>query len=150
TGIEVVHVPYAGTAAALKDLMAGNVSWTLDSLTALIPFINNGDLRALAVSSRNRSPVLPDVPTISEAAMPGYESSSWFAVFGPAGMDRKLVDKIHADALKAFEDPETRSLLAGLGVSVPESMSVEDFEGYVRSEKDKYAGIIKRAGISVN
>ena len=101
TGVNIVHVPYRGSGPAVNDLVAGQVHLMFDNLPSSIQQIRAGNLRALAVTSAQRSPALPDVPTVAESGLPGFEASSWFAIFAPAKTPKPIVDKLNAEVLKA-------------------------------------------------
>ena len=146
TGIDVVHIPYKGTPEVVSDLLGGRVSYYFAPISPAIPLIRDGRLRALAVSSAKRSDQLPDVPTVAEAGVPGFEFELWFALWGPAGMPADIVEKINKDVNRALASPDVRERLAKLGNDTM-SMSTGEFSRFVRKELDDYARIIKAAGI---
>ena len=146
TGIDVVHIPYKGTPEVVSDLLGGRVSYYFAPISPAIPLIRDGRLRALAVSSAKRSDQLPDVPTVAEAGVPGFEFELWFALWGPAGMPADIVEKINKDVNRALASPDVRERLAKLGNDTM-SMSTVEFSRFVRKELDDYARIIKAAGI---
>ncbi len=146
TGIDVVHVPYKGTPEVVSDLMGGRVNYYFAPISPVIPLIRDGRLRALAVSSAKRSSELPDVPTVAEAGVPGFEFTLWFALWGPAGMPADVVEKINKDVNRALASADVRERLAKLG-SDTMSMSTGEFGRFVRKELDDYARIVKAAGI---
>jgi tripartite-type tricarboxylate transporter receptor subunit TctC len=145
-GIDFTHVPYKGTPEVVSDLMGGRVSYYFAPISPAIPLIRDGRLRALAVSSAKRSNQLPDVPTIAEAGVPGFEFALWFALWGPAGMPADIVEKINKDVNRALASADVRERLAKLGNETM-SMSTGEFSRFVRKELDDYARIIKAAGI---
>jgi len=146
TGIDVVHIPYKGTPEVVSDLLGGRVGYYFAPISPAIPLIRDGRLRALAVSSAKRSDQLPDVPTVAEAGVPGFEFELWFALWGPAGMPADIVEKINKDVNRALASPDVRERLAKLGNDTM-SMSTVEFSRFVRKELDDYARIIKAAGI---
>ena len=111
TGVDIVHVPYRGSAPAVNDLIAGQVDLMFDNLPSSIGQVRGGNLRAIAVTSAKRSPALPDVPTIAESGLPGFEASSWFAIFAPAKTPPEIVQKLNAEVLKILADPEVQKPL---------------------------------------
>ncbi|MCZ2496507.1 tripartite tricarboxylate transporter substrate binding protein [Xylophilus sp. Kf1] len=114
-GVDILHVPYKGSGPAITDLLGGQVDMMFDSITSAGPHIRAGKLRALAVTSARRSAALPDVPTVAEAGVPGYEVSPWFAVFAPAGTPAPIVARLQAALVDAMRQPETQAKLAGVG-----------------------------------
>ena len=115
-GVEATHVPYRGAGPALNDLLAGQVDFMIDVIPALLPHIQEGRLRALGVSTAQRVPLLPEVPTIAEAALPGYETYIWHGLFAPARTPRPVVERVAAEAAKAVNDPDCRRRMVELGV----------------------------------
>lgn len=146
TGTEIVHVPYRGGAAAINDLIAGRVQLMFESLNSIAPFARSGQVRALAVSGAHRSPGFPDLPTIAEAGVPGYEAATWSGVIAPAGVPRPIVDKLNAAinrtiATKAFQD---RFKVIG---DEPAGGTPEDFAATIAKDSAKWGAVVKRAGI---
>ena len=115
TGIDVIHVPYKGVGPALQDTLAGHVMSMISNIPSSKPHIDKGTLRALAVTSLQRSPALPDVPTMSEEGVKDYEVLNWFGVFAPAGTPQEIVDRLAAEAAAMFADPKTREMLTAEG-----------------------------------
>ncbi|HSW24035.1 MAG TPA: tripartite tricarboxylate transporter substrate binding protein, partial [Burkholderiaceae bacterium] len=113
--VDMLHIPYKGSGPAVSDLIGGQVDTMFDSVTSAAPHIKSGKLRALGVTTAKRSSALPDVPTIAEAGLPGYELSPWFAVYMPAGTPQPIVDRINAALLQAMKAPEVKSRFAGIG-----------------------------------
>ncbi len=146
TGIDVVHVPYTGASSVVPDLMSGRVNYYFAPITPVIPLIRDGKLRALAVSSGRRSSQLPEVPTVAEAGVPGFEFTRWFGLWGPAGMPAVVVEKINKDVNRVLASPDVRQRLANLGSDAMD-MSPEEFARFVRREIEDYARVIKAAGI---
>jgi len=146
TGIDAVHIPYKGTPEALKDTMTGRITYFFSPISAALPQIKDGKLIALAVSSAKRSSALPDVPTIAESGLPGFDYNLWVALFGPASLPADLVTKINADVQKIVALPDIRERLAGLGAE-PMPMSAAEFRKFVRDEIQVSEKIVKAAGI---
>lgn len=146
TGIDVVHVPYKGSAPALVELMGGQVSMMFDN-TAL-NLVKAGKLRALGVSTRNRLAVMPDVPTLSEAGVPGYDMAAWQGVVAAAGTPRPVIDKLNAEIVRLLRLADVQARLAADGWSVTTS-SPDRFAAYIASEIGRYAKIVKDAGARV-
>jgi tripartite-type tricarboxylate transporter receptor subunit TctC len=146
TGIDIVHVPYKGTAQFLPDLMAGRVQMSLDNVLAHLPHIKSGKVQVLAVASAQRSPLLPDVPTMAEAGVPGFESATNYTLFAPARIDAGVVALLNRAANAVIEQPDTREKLLAQGV-VPKGGSVEAVQGRMRDEMAKWAGVMKSAGL---
>ena len=146
TGIDAVHIPYKGTPEALKDTMTGRITYFFSPISAALPQIKEGKLIALAVSSAKRSSALPDVPTIAESGLPGFDYNLWVALFGPASLPADLVTKINADVQKIVALPDIRERLAGLGAE-PMPMSAPEFRKFVRDEIQVSEKIVKAAGI---
>jgi tripartite-type tricarboxylate transporter receptor subunit TctC len=148
-GVDMVHIPYKGTAPALTELVAGQVDLAFENMPALVPHIQAGRLRALAVTTAKRSAIMPELPTIAEAALPGYDASVWFGVFVPAGTPRPVIDRLHAEILKALQTPDLKSRMVSMGTEVS-GMGPDDFSAYVRREIPKWANLVKAAGVKVN
>lgn len=146
TGIDFVQVPYKGTQEVLTDLFGGRVTSYFAPISPIIPAVREGKLRALAVSSAKRSASLPDVPTVAEAGVPGFEFTLWFGLWGPAGMPADVVSQINRDMNRALAVAEVRERLAKLGNDTM-SMTPQEFSGFVRKEIADYARIVKAAGI---
>ena len=146
TGIDAVHVPYKGTPEAIKDTLTARVTYFFSPISAALPQIKEGKLVALGVSSVKRSSVLPDVPTIAESGLPGFDYNLWVAVFGPANMPADLVARINADVQKVAATPDIRERLAALGAE-PMPMSPQDFRKFVRDEVQGSEQVVKAAHI---
>jgi tripartite-type tricarboxylate transporter receptor subunit TctC len=146
TGIQVTHVPYKGVGPALQDTLAGHVMSMISNIPSSKPHIEKGALRALAVTSLKRSPALPDVPTMSDEGVSGYEVLNWFGVFAPAGTPKEIVDRLATEAAAMFTDPKTRESLTGDGAD-PIASSPADFAAFVRAEIKKWDEVGKAANI---
>ena len=148
TGLKLQHIPYRGAGPALNDLIPGRVDVMFNNIGAVMPLISGGKLRALGITSSKRSPVLPDVPTVSEAGVPGFDVSAWYALFVPAKTPEPIIRKMHADTVVALADPATKARLEQLGVGVVGS-SPEELRAYLAAEMAKWSVIIDEAGIKV-
>jgi tripartite-type tricarboxylate transporter receptor subunit TctC len=145
-GIDVTHVPYKGTPEAISDTIAGRVCCYFAPINAALPHVGGGKALALAVSSAQRSPLLPNVPTIAESGVPGFDYTLWVGLWGPAGMPGELANKINADVRKALNSPDLKDRLTKLG-TVPMDMSTQQFSDFVRKELDDTTKVMKAAGI---
>ena len=148
TGVDIVHVPYKGSGPAVVDLLGGQVQMMFDNLPSSAPQIKAGKLRPLGVTSKERSPTLPDVPTIAEAGVPGYEALSWFGVLVPAGTPDAIVAKLQNEIAKALADPAMRERFAELG-AVPVGGSPAEFAELITAETAKWAKVVQDAGIKL-
>jgi len=149
TGVDMVHVPYKGSAPALNDLMGGQVQLMFDNMPSALPQVKGGTLKALAVTTATRSPAMPDLPTIAEAGVPGFEASSWFGIFAPAGTPKEIVAKLQAEIARILKTPEMTERLAQQGAVAVGNTSAE-FTAYVQSELTKWAGVVKASGARVD
>ncbi len=148
SGIDVVHVPYAGAAAATTDLVGARVQMMFNNPVSALPQIKAGKLRALAVTSRKRSALLPDVPTVEEQGYPGFEATTWFGVLGPAGLPKPIVAKLEQDIIDALRAPDVRERLAAQLVE-PIGTTSEQFGVIMKAEVAKWEKIIKAANLRV-
>jgi tripartite-type tricarboxylate transporter receptor subunit TctC len=145
-GVEMVHVPYKGLSPALADLLSGQVQLMFSSVVAILPHIKAGKLRGLAVTGAKRLASLPELPTIAESGLPGYEASSWYGILAPAGTPRDIVMKLNAGLAKALEQPEVRNSLLAEGAE-PVGGSPEAFAAHIRAEKERLGKLIRDAKI---
>jgi tripartite-type tricarboxylate transporter receptor subunit TctC len=145
-GIQFEQVVYKGVAPAFTALVSGEVAVVLSALPSAMPHIKSGRIRPLGVTAAKRIPSLPDVPTIAETALPGFESSQWFGVLAPAGTPRPIIDTLHQAITRATQDPQLREKLAGMGMILVNS-TPEQFEKVIREETESWAKVIKAAGI---
>ena len=148
-GVDMVHVPYKGSAPALVDLVSGQVQLMFDNLPSSIAQIRGGKLRAIAVTSAQRAPALPDIPTIAESGLPGFEATSWFGVLAPAGTPAEIVKRLNAEIDKWLQSPEAKEKLLAQG-AVAAGGSAEEFAAYIRAETEKWAKVIKASGAKVD
>ena len=149
TGVNIVHVPYRGTAPMLAAVVAGEVQVVIDPLTTVLPHIQSGALRALAIAGAERSPKLPDVPTAPEAGFPNLLSPFWLGVVAPAGTARTIIDKLNAAFRESLAHAETRALLDRLGGEIRIGTPAE-FETMLADERAKWAAVVKAANIKVD
>jgi tripartite-type tricarboxylate transporter receptor subunit TctC len=149
TGVEIVHVPYRGSAPAVNDLVAGQVDLMFDNLPSSIGQVRGGNLRAIAVTSAKRSSALPDTPTIAESGVPGFEASSWFAIFAPTKTPKEIVDKLNAEVLKILADPEVQSRFAEIGGEI-RPYKPDELRAFVQSEIEKWAKVVKASGAKID
>lgn len=146
----LVHLPYRGSAPAIQDLIAGNTQVMFDNLPSALPHIRSGRLKALAVTSLERAPALPSVPTIEEAAgLKGFNATSWFGLLAPAGTPREIVAKVQQDVVKVLSTPEMRERFLGQGAA-PVGNTPEQFAAFIRSEIDKWAQVVKFSGAKID
>jgi tripartite-type tricarboxylate transporter receptor subunit TctC len=149
TGTQIVHVPYKGGAAGMVDLMAGQVQLMLESLNSITPHAKAGRIRGLAVSGAKRSTALPDLPTIAEAGVPGYEAVTWNGIVAPAGVPRPIVVKLNAEINKALASPTLKEKFAAIGAE-PTIGTPAQFAELIRKENAKWAGVVKRSGAKID
>ncbi|MFM9882953.1 MAG: Bug family tripartite tricarboxylate transporter substrate binding protein, partial [Burkholderiales bacterium] len=145
-GIDIVHVPYKGNGPMTTALIAGEVQMSMDSMAVSLPQVRAGKLRGLAVSGPKRWPLAADIPTVSEAALPGYEELGWHGVLAPAGTPREAIARLNRELARISTIPEVRERLLGLGYE-PTSNAPEEFAERIRIDLAKYAKIVKEAGI---
>jgi tripartite-type tricarboxylate transporter receptor subunit TctC len=148
-GVNLMHVPYKGSSPAVTDMLGGQVDLMFDSITSARPHIQSGKLRALGVTTAKRSSALPDVPTIAEAGVPGYEVSPWFAVFAPAGTPAGVVDRLNRVLNAAMQQPDTRRKLEGVGAE-PIGTTPQELAVHLNKELDRWGALIKARGIRMD
>ena len=149
-GVKMVHVPYKGTGQSMQDLLGGQHLVAFDTMPASAPHVRSGKLRALATSSAKRLPAFPDVPTAEEAGLAGYQVTTWYGVFAPAGTPPAIVNRLHADLVKAMQTPDTKSKLEGIGADGTVSRSPEEFAALVRTDTARYAKTVKDIGLKID
>jgi tripartite-type tricarboxylate transporter receptor subunit TctC len=145
-GISVTHIPYKGTPEALTDTVAGRIAYFFSPISAALPQVREGKLVALAVSSARRASTLPNVPTVAESGLPGFDYNLWVAVFAPAGTPTDVVDKINRDINRVLRDSEVQQRMAALGAE-PMPMTPAEFDRFMRNEMDDAAKVVKAAAI---
>jgi len=148
TGTQFVHVPYKGSAQCLTDLASGQIQLIFDNLTSIAPHVKAGRVRGLGVSSLRRSLIFPDIPTIAEAGVPGYETNSWGGMVVPARTPRAIVTKLNAEINKALQSPELRERYAAIEAE-PTGGTPEQFAAFVKTELVKWADVVKKSGAKV-
>ena len=149
TGTRIVHVPYKGGAAGTIDLIAGQVQLMMESSNSMTPHVKSGKVRGLAVSSPTRSPAFPDLPTIAEAGVPGYDATTWTGIVAPAGVPPAIVAKLNLEINRATAMPSLREKLMAIG-SEPVSSTLAQFGEFIRHENAKWADVIKRSGAKLD
>jgi tripartite-type tricarboxylate transporter receptor subunit TctC len=147
-GIAMTHINYKGSGPALTDVMAGFVEIMFENLPSALPFINANKLKVLAVTGKDRSPVLKSVPTLAESGFPGFDMVSWQALVAPAGTPKGVVDRLNTEVAKVLKTPEMKEKMTGLGTDVVAN-SPEQFAQYLREETAKWSKIVKDAGIKL-
>ena len=143
--VDLLHVPYKGSAPAVTDLLGGQVQAMFDNMPSSLPHVKSGKLRALAVTTKQRSPSAPDVPTMDEAGVPGFDVSSWFGLMAPKSTPREIVARMNLEANKALNSAEIKERFLELG-AVPAPMSTEAYGEYIRAEIKKWAEVVKVSG----
>jgi tripartite-type tricarboxylate transporter receptor subunit TctC len=143
-GAQMTHVPYKGMGPAMADLVSGRVQVSFGSITAALPFLQDGRLRGLATTGAKRSGALPDLPTVIEAGLPGFEVDLWLGLFGPAGLPRQVLARLNAETKKAIEHPDARAAFAKVGVE-PRGTSPEEGAAFVRAENEKWTKVVRDA-----
>ena len=148
-GVEMQHIPYKGSPPALQDVVGGQVTMTFDNITTAWPLAKGGKLRALAVTTAKRSSVAPEVPTLAESGLAGYEVGSWQGVFAPAGTPPEIVKRLNAEIVKIIRMPDVNEKLTALGAE-PVGNTPEEFGALVRAEVGKWADVVKKSGAKVD
>jgi tripartite-type tricarboxylate transporter receptor subunit TctC len=146
SGTDIVHVPHKASGDARTAVLGGHVQMMIDAITTTAPTVQGGQLRALGTTGKARSSLLPDVPTISEAGVPGYEATIWLGIMAPAGTPKAIVDKLNTEINKVIAKPDVKAAWAKQG-AVPLSMSPSEFDKYLRGDIEKWAKVIQSAGI---
>ncbi len=147
--IDIVHVPYRGGAAAISDVIAGRVQMMIDVMPNAYPRVKSGQLRGLAVTTAQRFPTAPDIPTMAESGLPGYEVSAWDGILAPAGTPAPIIDKLNAAIRQALDDPQVRDSLIARGAQ-PVAGTPEAFARHIRSETEKWAKVVRQSGAKVD
>ncbi len=144
-GVKMQHVPYKGRASAIPDLLGGRVQLMFDNMPSSLPLVRSGELKGLAVTSAHRSPAAPDIPTIAESGLPGFEATSWFALYASPGLPRDVQMRIHAEALKVMAMPDVKERLAGLGLAI-DTGTPQALMAMMQAETAKWAKVVKASG----
>ena len=148
SGTDILHIPHKGSAEARNDVMGGHVQMMFDALTAMKGSIDAGEVRALATTGLQRSSVMPNVPTVNESGVPGYEATIWLGIMAPKGTPPEIVDRLNAEIAKIIAKPEIRDAWAKQG-AVPMTMTPDQFGAFLKQDIDKWAKVIKTAGIAI-
>ena len=143
--VDLQHIPYKGSGPAIAAILGGEVQIMFELIPTAMPHVKSGRMRALAVTSRSRSPVMPELPTVAESGLPGYDVASWFALCAPAGTPRAVVDKVSADVGAILKTPDMQSRIGGLGAQ-PLVMTPEEFGRFLRAEITKWSKVVKDSG----
>ncbi len=149
TGTDLLHVPYKGSAPAMTDLLGGQTSIMFDNMPSAIQHVRSGKLRPIAVTTAKRSPELPDVPTIAESGVPGYEAMSWFGLFAPAATPKPVLDKLNAALVKVLNQPDVKKKIAEQGGDVVAETPAQ-FAAFIKSESAKWGKVVKDSGATVD
>ena len=148
-GIDIVHVPYKGAPQAVTDVLAGHMSMMFNSVAPIVGYIKTGKIRVLGIASLQRSPQLPDVPTIHESGVPGFEAVNWFGMFAPAKTPRKIINRLNGALVQTIKTPEMQSQFIKLGAD-PIGSSVEEFTVFVKRDMEKYEKVVRISGAKVD
>lgn len=148
-GVDIVHVPYKGSSGARTDVIGGQVQMMFDAITTMAPQARAGKVRALATTGKTRSAILPDVPTVSESGVPGYEATIWLGLMAPAGTPKPIVDKLNAAITRIVSQPDVRTAWQQQG-AVPMTMTPEEFDRFLRDDIAKWANVVKIAKVKVD
>jgi len=144
-GVDLVHIPYKGSGQVLGDIIGGQLALIFDQIVSSLPHVQAGKLRMLAITSSKRFPTLPDVPTVAESGVPGYESISWAGVAVPAGTPREIVGRLHAEIVKVVAMPDIRERFLRDGIE-PVGSTPEQFAEHIRRERVKWAKVVRDSG----
>ena len=144
-GVKMQHIPYKGRAQAIPDLLGGRITMIFDNMPSALPLVKSGELRAIAVTSAQRSPAAPQIPTLAESGLPGFEATSWFALFAPAGLPRETQMKINAETARVLAMPDVKEKLATLGLEAAPG-TPDQLATLVQSEMTKWAKVVKESG----
>ncbi len=147
-GIKMTHVPYKGSAPTLADLIGGQIQVVIDNMPPYLPHVQSGKIRGLAVTTAKRSPAAPNLPTMQEAGVTGYEAGSWFGLLAPAGVSKDIVQKLSAETQRILQLPDVKERLSGQGAE-PAGGSPEEFAAFIRSEQAKWRKVIQQANIKL-
>ena len=148
-GVQMQHIPYKGSTPALTDVMGGQVQMMFDSTPSAMPFVKSGKLRALAVTTAKRTMAAPDIPSMAESGLPGFDHSNWYGVWGPPGLPREILNKLTAAIATTMQRKDVRDRLVDLGADPVDGVTPEQFEVYAQSELARFAKIVKQAGVKM-
>jgi tripartite-type tricarboxylate transporter receptor subunit TctC len=147
--VKITHVPYKGSNFAAADLVAGNIQMAIPTMPSVFPFIKANRLRVLAVSTAKRSPVVPDVPSMQEAGVAGYDSELWTGLLAPAGTPQPILSRLQAETVQAINSADVKGVLANSGAT-PKSSTPEEFTAFIKAELAKWAAVVKEAKVRSN
>ena len=148
TGVKMQQVPYRGTPAVLPDLLGGRLNIFFGNISNCLPLVREGKLRAFAITSRKRSPQIPELPTMEELGFPGFEATAWFGLMAPAGTPQPILDKLYSETVKVLKQPDVKAKLEGLGVQLVGNTPAE-FANIIKTETPAWGKVIKDAGIQM-
>jgi tripartite-type tricarboxylate transporter receptor subunit TctC len=148
SGTDILHVPHKGSAEARNDVMGGHVQMMFDAVTAMKGNVDAGQVRALATTGTKRSAVMPDVPTVSEAGVPGYEATIWLGIMAPTGTPKEIVDRLNAEIGKIIAKPAIKEAWAKQG-ALPMSMTPVEFDAFLRRDIEKWAKVVEKSGAKI-
>ena len=148
-GVQLLHVPYKGSGPLTTDLLGGQISMSFDTVTPVLPHIKAGKLRALAVTTAKRSVALPDVPTLEEAGLPGFDMGTWFGMLAPAGTPKDIVARLNADMVKIIQSPEFRKKMDDIGAD-PIANTPEQMARQIKDDTARFARLVKEAKVSLD
>ncbi|RYF57143.1 MAG: hypothetical protein EOO29_51635 [Comamonadaceae bacterium] len=148
-GVELVHVPYKGSAPLTTDLLGGQIDLSFDTLTPLVQHLKAGKLRALAVTTAKRSSTLPDVPTLAESGMPGFDEGTWFGVLAPAGTPKDVVAKLNAEMTQIIHSPDFKKRMEEIGAE-PVGDTAEQMAARIQGDTARYARLVKEAKVAID
>ena len=148
-GVDIVHVPYKGSDGARTGILGGQVQMMIDAITTMAPNVRAGKLKALGTTGKTRSSVLPDVPTVAEAGVPGYEAGIWLGLMAPAGTPRPILERLNAEVNRILNAPDVKEVWTKQG-AVPMGMSIDQFDRFLREEIVKWADVVKISGAKVD
>jgi tripartite-type tricarboxylate transporter receptor subunit TctC len=149
-GVFIVHIPYRGTALAIPDLVSGKVQLLFDSIVSGLPHVKDGKLKALAVTSARRSPLVPDLPTVAESGLPGFESDTWFGIYGPKGLSADITNRVAAELQRALQKPDVAERLARLGAEPVNNVGPAQFAAMVKADSARWATLIRDRKITAD
>lgn len=149
TGMKMQHIPYKGAGPAMNDLLGGHVAVMLGSINSVLPHIREGKVKAYAVTGTSRAATLPNVPTVAESILPGYELTAWFGMFAPAGTPPEIVEKLSADVSAALRSPEMKKQLDSMGAD-PTYLAPGAFKAFLAKEDERWTGALKTSGVKTN
>ena len=148
-GVKMQHIPYRGRAQAVPDLLGGRISMIFDNMPSALPLVRSGDVRALGVTSSTRSSAAPDIPTLAESGLPGFEATSWFALMAPAGLPKEVQARINAETARVLNLPDVREKMALLGLDLAPA-SPQALASLIQSETAKWASVVKESGAKLD